>query len=103
MWPLNMMLLPFPVASYGLSNLARRHSTTIVHQAHPPTAFPSHCVPDRGHHTGTHGTWRCLLGIRRLVRPSDHAVSNGMRWLARITRSRNPFPQDAINVPERRA
>src|SRR5437899_12318506 len=43
------------------------------------------------------------MGIRRLVRPSAHAVSNGMRWLARITRSRNPFPQDAINVPERRA
>src|SRR5215469_9561495 len=73
----------------------------IVFQAQATTAFPVHAWLDGQNHTGTHRTRSSLMRIRRLVRASPHAVSNGMRWLARITGSRNALPQDAINIPER--
>src|SRR2546429_2892445 len=41
----------------------------IVFQAQAATAFPVHTGLDGQHHTGTHGTRSCLMGIRRLVRP----------------------------------
>src|SRR5947208_1228668 len=44
----------------------------IVFQAQAATAFPVHTGLDGQHHTGTHGTRSCLMGIRRLVRPSAH-------------------------------
>src|SRR6266566_6915280 len=75
----------------------------IVFQTQAATAFPVHTWLDGQNHTGTHRTGSSLMGIRRLVRASAHAVSNGMRWLARITRRLNSLPHDAINVPERRS
>src|SRR5215472_4408355 len=73
----------------------------IIFQAQATTAFPVHTRLDGQNHTGTHRTRGSLMRIRRLVRASPHAVSNGMRWLAGITGSRNPLPQDAINIPKR--
>src|ERR1700756_4346392 len=57
----------------------------IVFQAQAAAAFPVHTGFDGQNHAGTHGTGSGLMGIRRLVRARAHAVSNRMRWLARIT------------------
>src|SRR5215469_862590 len=80
---------------------AARGHKKVVFQAQAAPAFPVHTRLDGQNHTGTHRTRSRLMGIRRLMRASAHAVSNGVRWLARITGSGNPLPQDAINIPKR--
>src|SRR5436853_7768925 len=57
----------------------------IVFQALAATAFAVHTARDGQPPSGTYGTRSWLVGTRRLVRPTAHAVSNGMTWGARRT------------------